>query len=155
MAGRGVRNENGVEMCRKLADALGGELAFTRPMVEQGFGAPYWLCTLFFFQLASVSVMYQHVEAVTDVKQINRAAIGIFLCNFLTMEISVVGLLTVVFAADLATATVPMLTLVQHGVGTKMMTVVKKGYAYLGYAALITLFIPFVIHAIGTKGKEI
>ncbi|MDD7208875.1 MAG: FAD-binding protein [Lachnospiraceae bacterium] len=49
MAGRGVRNENGVEMCRKLADALGGELAFTRPMVEQGFGAPYWLCTLFFF----------------------------------------------------------------------------------------------------------
>lgn len=109
----------------------------------------------FFFQLASVSVMYQHVEAVTDVKQINRAAIGIFLCNFLTMEISVVGLLTVVFAADLATATVPMLTLVQHGVGTKMMTVVKKGYAYLGYAALITLFIPFVIHAIGTKGKEI
>ncbi len=36
-----------------------------------------------------------------------------------------------------------------------LMTVVKKGYAYLGYAALITLFIPFVVHAIGTKGKEI
>lgn len=35
------------------------------------------------------------------------------------------------------------------------MTVVKKGYAYLGYAALITLFIPFVVHVIGTKGKEI
>ena len=36
-----------------------------------------------------------------------------------------------------------------------LMTVVKKGYAYLGYAALITLFIPFLIHAIVTKGKEI
>lgn len=36
-----------------------------------------------------------------------------------------------------------------------LMTVVKKGYAYLGYAALITLFIPFVVHVIGTKGKEI
>ena len=35
------------------------------------------------------------------------------------------------------------------------MAVVKKGYAYLGYAALITLFIPFVIHAVATKGKEI
>ena len=25
-------------MCRELADALGGQLAFTRPMVENGFG---------------------------------------------------------------------------------------------------------------------
>jgi electron transfer flavoprotein alpha subunit len=38
VAGRGVRNENGVEMCRQLADALGGVLAFTRPMIENGFG---------------------------------------------------------------------------------------------------------------------
>lgn len=139
------------------------------------------------------------------------------------MELSIIGLLAVAFAADLATASVPMLTLVQQGVGTGvltpiisiliilgaistavnmisgivtrcvnaveknmtsekklqghlarnavftliftflafsiaqfgLMTVVKKGYAYLGYAALITLFIPFLIHAITTKGKEI
>lgn len=37
-AGRGVRNEKDVEMCRELANALGGQLAFTRPMVENGFG---------------------------------------------------------------------------------------------------------------------
>lgn len=148
---------------------------------------------------------------------------GMFLCNFLAMELSIIGLLAVAFAADLATASVPMLTLVQQGVGTSvltpiisiliilgaistavnmisgivtrcvnaveknmtsekklqghlarnavftliftflafsiaqfgLMTVVKKGYAYLGYAALITLFIPFLIHAIATKGKEI
>ena len=36
--GRGVRTEKDVEMCRALADALGGQLAFTRPMVENGFG---------------------------------------------------------------------------------------------------------------------
>lgn len=36
-----------------------------------------------------------------------------------------------------------------------LMAVVKKGYAYLGYAACITLFIPFILHAIGTKGKKI
>ena len=149
---------------------------------------------------------------------------GAFLCNFLAMELSIIGLLAVAFAADLATASVPMLTLVQQGVGTGVLTpiisiliilgaistavnmisgivtrcvnaierrmdsqekkekghlarnavftliftfiafsiaqfglmaVVKKGYAYLGYAALITLFIPFVIHAVATKGKEI
>lgn len=38
VAGRGVRNEADVEMCRRLAQALGGQLAFTRPMVESGFG---------------------------------------------------------------------------------------------------------------------
>ena len=38
VAGRGVRTEKDVEMCRELADALGGQLAFTRPMVENGFG---------------------------------------------------------------------------------------------------------------------
>ncbi len=38
VAGRGVRNEKDVEMCRKLAETLGGQLAFTRPMVENGFG---------------------------------------------------------------------------------------------------------------------
>ena len=36
-----------------------------------------------------------------------------------------------------------------------LMAVVKPGYAYLGYAALITLFIPFVLHALITRGREI
>ena len=38
VAGRGVRNEKDLEMCQELAHALGGQLAFTRPMVENGFG---------------------------------------------------------------------------------------------------------------------
>lgn len=38
VAGRGVRTEKDVAMCRSLAEALGGQLAFTRPMVENGFG---------------------------------------------------------------------------------------------------------------------
>ena len=37
VAGRGVRNEKDVEMCRELADALGGQLATTRPLVEKGW----------------------------------------------------------------------------------------------------------------------
>lgn len=193
---------------------------------ENGHFGPalYSAVLYFFFQLASVSVMYQHMEPVTDVKQINRSAIGMFVCNFFAMELSIFGLLAVAFVADLATASVPMLILVEQGVGAKiltpiisiliilgaistavnmisgivtrcvnaverrmkidsdrkkghlarnavftliftflafaiaqfgLMTVVSKGYAYLGYAAFITLFIPFVIHAIATKGKEI
>ena len=38
VAGRGARDERGVKLCGELAEALGGQLAFTRPMVENGFG---------------------------------------------------------------------------------------------------------------------
>ncbi len=38
VAGRGVRSEAGIALLRDLAAALGGQLCFTRPMVEQGFG---------------------------------------------------------------------------------------------------------------------
>ena len=202
----------------------GGEMTVLSK--ESGaFGPALWSAVLYFlFQLSSVSVMYQHVEPVTDVKQINRAAVGMFVCNFFAMEMSIVGLLAVAYVADLATASVPMLVLVQNGVGAGVLTpiislliilgaistavnmisgivtrcvnaverrmdspqkkqqghlarnavftliftllafaiaqfglmaVVSKGYAYLGYAALITLFIPFVLHWIATKGKEI
>lgn len=186
--------------------------------------ALYSAVLYFFFQLASVSVMYQHMEDVTDEKQINKAAIWMFVCNFCAMELSILGLLAIAYVSELASASVPMLVLVQNGVGSGiltpiislliilgaistavnmisgivtrcvnaverrmdspekksqghlgrnaiftaiftflafaiaqfgLMTVVKKGYAYLGYAAFITLFVPFVVHAIATKGKEI
>ena len=210
-----------------IADSIGRMTAGELPVIssETGDFAPaLWKAVLyFFFQLASVSVMYQQMEAVKDVKQINRAAIWIFICNFFAMELSIVGLLAVAYAAELVGASVPMLVLVQNGVGASVLTpiisiliilgaistavnmisgivtrcvnamerrmpeekkaqghlarnaaftllftfmafgiaqfglmaVVKKGYAYLGYAAFITLFVPFVIHAIATRGKEI
>ena len=202
----------------------GGEMTVLSK--ESGaFGPALWSAVLyFFFQLASVSVMYQHVEPVTDPKQINKAAVGMFICNFFAMELSIVGLLAISYMAELATASVPMLVLVEKGVGASVLTpiislliilgaistavnmisgivtrcvnaverriaspekkksghlarnavftliftflafaiaqfglmaVVSKGYSYLGYAALITLFIPFVIHMIRTKFKEI
>ena len=206
-----------------ISNMMNGEMCVLSS--ETGAFLPaLWSAVLyFFFQLSSVSVMYQHVKPVTDVKQINRAAIWIFVCNFFAMELSIVGLLAIAYVAELATASVPMLVLVQNGVGAAILTpiislliilgsistgvnmisgivtrcvnaierrmqaekkatghlarnavfaliftffafaiaqfglmaVVKKGYAYLGYAAMITVFIPFVIHAIATKGKEI
>lgn len=189
------------------------------------FGPALYSAVLyFFFQLASVSVMYQHMEDVTDEKQINKAAIWMFVCNFCAMELSILGLLAIAYVNELASAryrwpgtgpercrrrypdtdhfsadhpwsylhsskydlrycdplckcsgapygqlgekaqghlgrnavftaifTFLAFAIAQFG----LMTVVKKGYAYLGYAAFITLFVPFVVHAVATKGKEI
>ena len=49
-------------------------------------------------------------------KQINKAAIWIFVCNFAAMELSIIGLLAVAHVAELAAASIPMLVLVQNGV---------------------------------------
>ncbi len=38
VAGRGVKTAKDVEMVRELAEVLGGQLCFTRPMVEGGYG---------------------------------------------------------------------------------------------------------------------
>ena len=188
------------------------------------FGPALWSAILYaLFQISAVNVMYHHVEPVTDVKQINRAAIWMFVWNFFAMELSILGLLAVAYVAELATASVPMLVLVQNGVGAGVLTpiislliilgaistavnmisgivtrcvnaverrmgtekkkqghlarnavftllftflsfaiaqfglmaVVSKGYSYLGYVALLTQFIPFIVHFIGTRGKDI
>lgn len=186
-----------------------------------GFGRALWMAFLYFlFQLPSVSVMYQHMEDVSSVKEINHAAILIFLCNFIAMELSIFGLLAIAFLPALQTASVPMLVMVQNGIGASiltpiisiliilgsistavnmisgivtrcvnaierkhknhknhllhnaiftliftffafaiaqfgLMTVVVKGYAYLGYAGLITLFIPMVIRMIKYHGSDL
>ncbi len=218
---------NIIAQCDAIMDSIRRMTSGELPVISAGSTAfapaLYSAVLYFFFQLASVSVMYQHMEDVTDEKQINQAAIRIFLFNFFAMELSILGLLAIAYVADLATATVPMLVLVQNGVGAKLLTpiisiliilgsistavnmisgivtrcvnaierkksqeektkghlvrnaiftaiftflafaiaqfglmaVVKQGYAYLGYAAFITLFVPFVIHVIVTKGKEI
>lgn len=173
--------------------------------------------------LAFVAFTTQFGGGFASGAQINKAAIWMFICNFGAMELSIIGLLAVTYVAEMATASVPMLVLVQNGVGAGILTpiisiliilgavstavnmisgivtrcvngiekgksdeekakghlarnaiftliftgmafaiaqfglqaVVAKGYAYLGYAAMITLFVPFVIHAVGTKMKEI
>lgn len=165
--------------------------------------------------------MYQHMEDVRSVKEINRAAILIFVCNFFAMELSIFGLLAVAFVPALKDASVPMLVMVQNGVGSLLLTpiisiliilgsistavnmisgivtrcvnqmehgkkvsedthlvhnaiftllftfiafaiaqfglmaVVVKGYAYLGYAGLITLFIPMLVRLIRYRCKDI
>ncbi len=38
VAGRGMKNAEGVTLARRLAEVLGGQLCFTRPMTEGGFG---------------------------------------------------------------------------------------------------------------------
>lgn len=189
------------------------------------FGAALKSAILYFaFQLPSIGLMYQHTEPLTDVKQVDRAAIYMFLCNFIAMMLSIFGMLAIAFEPALEGASVPMLVLVTNGVGKTVLTpiisiliilgavstgvnmiagivtrtvnaverrmepskrasghmvraaiaalvftvgvwaisqvglmaIVKKGYAYLGYAGFISVLIPFVLSMlhIGPFGKD-
>ena len=188
------------------------------------FGAALWSAILYFlFQLPSVGLMYQHVEPLTDEKQVDRACVYMFLVNTIAMLLAVVGMLAIAHVPELEGASVPMLILVQNGVGAKILTpiisilmilgavstgvnmiagivtrtvnaierkmpkekrasghmgrnivfslvftaiafgiaqfglinVVKKGYAYLGYAGLISVAVPFILYMImGRKQEE-
>lgn len=206
-----------------ISAMAGGTMAVSSKQTG-AFGPALWSAFLYFlFQLPSVSVMYQHMEPLTSEKQVNQAAVYIFITNTVAMMLSIVGLLAVAFAGDLATASVPMLVLVLNGVGSSLLTpvisvliilgavstgvnmvsgivtrcvnalerrisdpakrssghqlrnigfsvlftaiafaiaqfglmaVVKKGYAYLGYAGLVSVFVPFVLHFFAHRGKE-
>ena len=189
------------------------------------FGAALKSAILYFaFQLPSIGLMYQHTEPLTDVKQVDRAALYMFLCNFIAMMLSIIGMLAIAFKPELEGASIPMLVFVSNGVGKTVLTpiisiliilgavstgvnmiagivartvnalerrmdeskrtqghmiraavaaliftagvwaisqvglmaIIKKGYAYLGYAGCISVMIPFVLSMlhIGPFGKD-
>lgn len=91
----------------------GGQVSVLASKTPSFLGALWMAILYFFFQLPSVSVMYQHMEDVRSVKEINRAVILIFVCNFFAMELSIFGLLAVAFVPALKDASVPMLVMVQ------------------------------------------
>ena len=86
----------------------------------------------FAFQLPSIGLMYQHTEPLTDVKQVDRAALYMFLCNFIAMMLSIIGMLAIAFKPELEGASVPMLVLVQNGVGAGVLTPIISILIILG-----------------------
>ena len=97
------------------------------------FGAALKSAILYFmFQLPSIGLMYQHTEPLTDIKQVDRAALYMFLCNFIAMMLAAFGMLAIAFEPELEGASIPMLVLVQNGVGATILTPVISVLIILG-----------------------
>lgn len=97
------------------------------------FGPALWSAIMYFlFQLPSIGLMYQHTEALTDEKQVTKAAVYMFCVNTVAMMLSIVGLLAIAFHAELANVSVPMLLLVQNGVGAGVLTPIISILIILG-----------------------
>ena len=119
-----------------ITESIGRLAAGELPVssTESGLlGAAVKSAILYFaFQLPSIGLMYQHTEPLTDVKQVDRAAIYMFLCNFIAMMLSIIGMLAIAFKPELEGASVPMLVLVQNGVGAGILTPIISILIILG-----------------------
>ncbi len=89
-------------------------------------------CVYGIFQLTAIGLMYQHVRGVADVKDIKKSMVYMFIINTVIMELAVVGLMAVAFLPELAEASVPMLLLVQSGVGASVLTPIISVLIILG-----------------------
>jgi uncharacterized membrane protein YkvI len=89
-------------------------------------------CVYGIFQLTAIGLMYQHVRGVSDVADIKKSMIYMFIINSVIMELAVVGLMAVAYLPELAEASVPMLLLVQNGVGAGMLTPIISVLIILG-----------------------
>ena len=76
---------------------------------------------------SSIGLMYQHTSKLEEEKDVGRSMIYMFLVDAFVMELAVVGLLAIAFRPELAEYDVPMLLLVQTGVGAKILTPISTG----------------------------
>ncbi len=74
------------------------------------------------FQLTAIGLMYQHVKGVHSKKEIKKSMVYMFVINTVVMELTIIGLLAVAYLPELAGVDVPMLLMVQKGVGAIFLT---------------------------------
>lgn len=102
------------------------------------FGPAFGKAILYFlFQLASIGLMYQHVKPCTSEKQVDRAAIYMFIVNTVTMLLVVVGMCAIVYNDGLVDGNgklidVPMILFVEEGVGAAVLKPVISILIILG-----------------------
>lgn len=110
-----------------IATMAGGKMPVSSG--QTGNLAPaVWKCILYFlFQLASVGLMYQHVKPCTSEKQVDKAALYMFLVNTITMVLVVFGMCAIVYSKGLVDPQtsklidVPMILFVEEGVGANIL----------------------------------
>jgi len=96
-------------------------------------GPAVWKCFVYAaFQLASIGLIVQHARPFTSAGDAKKSmVIGFFVNSFIIM-LSTLGLLAIVSLPEYAAASVPVLTLVQNGVGASFMTPIISILIVLG-----------------------
>lgn len=123
------------------------------------FGSALWRgCVYGIFQLTAVGLMYQHTKGMKEEKEAGRSMIYMFIVDAVVMELTVVGLLAVAFLPELKNVSVPMLLLVQNGVGAKFLTPVISILIILGAVStgvnMIAGIVERSVHAVEKREQK-
>lgn len=111
------------------------------------FGSALWRgCVYGIFQLTAIGLMYQHSKGLENEKEVAKSMIYMFIVDTVVMELTVVGLLAVAYLPELSTASVPMLLLVQNGVGAGILTPVISILIILGAVSTGVNMIAGIVH---------
>lgn len=92
----------------------------------------------FFFQLGLVGLMYQQLRDCTSEKQINKATMYMFILNSVATILVVLGMCSIVYSRELIDSEtsklidIPMILLVEKGVGASLLTPVIYVLIILG-----------------------
>ena len=83
-----------------------------------GFGSALWGGFVYgIFQITAIGLMYQHTRKLENEKEVGRSMIYMFIVDVIVMGIAILGLTAIAFLPELADYSIPMLLLVQTGVG--------------------------------------
>lgn len=119
-----------------IVDSIRSMAAGALPVSSQesgSFGSALWsACIYGIFQITAIGLMYQHTSKLHDEKEVGRSMIYMFVVDACIMELAVIGLLAISFRPELAQYDVPMLLLVQTGVGAKLLTPIISILIILG-----------------------
>ncbi|HIV67456.1 MAG TPA: hypothetical protein IAA32_01150 [Candidatus Butyricicoccus stercorigallinarum] len=119
-----------------IVDALHRMAAGALPTGSQqdgSFGSALWsACVYGIFQITAIGLMYQHTSKLEDERDVGRSMIYMFFVDLFVMQLTVFGLLAIAFHPDLTSYDVPMLLLVQTGVGATLLTPVISVLIILG-----------------------
>lgn len=98
-----------------------------------GFGSALWGGFVYgIFQITAIGLMYQHTRKLENEKEVGRSMIYMFIVDVIVMGIAILGLTAIAFLPELADYSIPMLLLVQTGVGAKVLTPIISLLIILG-----------------------
>ncbi|POR03074.1 hypothetical protein AU468_05830 [Alkalispirochaeta sphaeroplastigenens] len=96
-------------------------------------GPALWSCFVYAcFQLASIGLMPQHAKPFRDQSDARKSMIWGFCVNSVIVMLSTLGLMAVLHLPEYATSAVPVLLLVQTGVGAPILTPIISTLIILG-----------------------
>lgn len=127
----------------------------TYASMKAPIGPALWKCFIYAsFQLASIGLLVQHAKPFESEKDAKTSMIYGFIVNSGIIFISTLGLMAVVNNSGIEKEAIPILTLVQNGVGSSFMTPIISTLIILGAVTTAVNMIAGIVNRITARFEK-